>query len=468
LEQGPGRGQSVGVIEPAVALSSYWFHKTQRPTVVINQNLPANYRLVVNATDAVTNAKLAVSWNNAARQLDGLPGAGTYHIEHYWQKYGPDGITVLDTGMRKTETLTIVDGPNQSISAAGYIFGTMRVDDDGYDIGRDYSSDWYSLQVQMPGLLNLFTGALTAPDGSSRSSLWYEFTSPNGELIDEGRDLESMSFTGYVLPGVYQLRVGAYDDGGYQLTGIVTSSVPPPLVSNTELPAGVLGVAYPTNVKLVTVPAATAYRAGGLPLGLTCDSRTGQIYGTPLQAGTFEVMLWADNAGAAGDSKILTLTVAKGSQAITFAAPANKLSTDAPFDLGATASSGLPVSVAVVSGPASVSGTVVSLTGLGGAVVVRVSQPGTTNYHPAAEVERSFTVALVPLVFAAEQITDSRFLASWAPVPGATGYRLDVSTNAGFSNLVLSNYSPVYLFNGASSIATSHTVSGLSANTNYW
>jgi hypothetical protein len=80
----------------------------------------------------------------------------------------------------------------------------------------------------------------------------------------------------------------------------------------------------------------------------------------------------------------------------------------------------------------------------------------------------SALVAPAPVALPAEQITDSRFLASWLPVSGATGYRLDVSTNAGFSNLVLSNYAPVYIFNGVSSIATSHTVSGLSAKTDYW
>ncbi|MBD0327797.1 MAG: right-handed parallel beta-helix repeat-containing protein, partial [Pyrinomonadaceae bacterium] len=84
-------------------------------------------------------------------------------------------------------------------------------------------------------------------------------------------------------------------------------------------------------------------------------------------------------------------TPALQNQSISFAAVANKTYGDAPFSLSATASSGLPVSFRVVSGPATVVGNVVTLTGTG-TVVVEASQSGNASYNTAPPVTRSFNV----------------------------------------------------------------------------
>ena len=62
------------------------------------------------------------------------------------------------------------------------------------------------------------------------------------------------------------------------------------------------------------------------------------------------------------------------------------------FDLSASTSSGLPPSYQVISGPASVSGSQLSLTGSIGEVRIRASQPGNSSYHPAPEAVQSFWV----------------------------------------------------------------------------
>jgi uncharacterized protein (TIGR03437 family) len=78
-------------------------------------------------------------------------------------------------------------------------------------------------------------------------------------------------------------------------------------------------------------------------------------------------------------------------QTITFAV-ANHLGSDPAFPLQATASSGLPVAFSVLSGPATVSGNMLTLTGLG-TVTVQASQGGSNAFAPAAVVQ-SFSVAL--------------------------------------------------------------------------
>src|SRR5207248_4797507 len=65
---------------------------------------------------------------------------------------------------------------------------------------------------------------------------------------------------------------------------------------------------------------------------------------------------------------------------------------DVPFTVSATASSGLPVSFSILSGPATISGNTVTITGVG-TVTVRASQAGNTNYNPATPVDQLFNVS---------------------------------------------------------------------------
>ncbi len=84
-------------------------------------------------------------------------------------------------------------------------------------------------------------------------------------------------------------------------------------------------------------------------------------------------------------------TVTKIDQAITFAAPPNKIYGDAPFALAATASSGLPVSYSA-AGKCTLVGSTVTITGAGNCTVT-ASQPGDARYNPAPDVARTFAIA---------------------------------------------------------------------------
>jgi len=87
-----------------------------------------------------------------------------------------------------------------------------------------------------------------------------------------------------------------------------------------------------------------------------------------------------------------TFTVAKANQTITFGALAGRTYGDAPFTVGASASSALPVSFSIVSGPATISGNSITITGAG-TVTVRAAQSGDANWNAATSVDQSFTVA---------------------------------------------------------------------------
>ncbi|UYZ63732.1 malectin domain-containing carbohydrate-binding protein [Hymenobacter weizhouensis] len=145
--------------------------------------------------------------------------------------------------------------------------------------------------------------------------------------------------------------------------------------------------ALPITYSLVNTPATVATLAGNV-LTLT---GAGTVTVRAAQPGN------ANYVAAAPVDR--TFTVAKAAQTITFAAPADQTYTaGATFVLTASTSAGtgVPVSFAVVSGPATVAGNTLTLTGVG-RVTVRASQAGTANYQAAAAVERSFVARGVAL-----------------------------------------------------------------------
>lgn len=87
-----------------------------------------------------------------------------------------------------------------------------------------------------------------------------------------------------------------------------------------------------------------------------------------------------------------TLTVTQAEQVITFPSISDQVYSGSPVtvSLQATASSGLPVSY-TVSGPATLAGTSLKITGVG-AVTVTASQAGNSNYGAAAPVSQKFIV----------------------------------------------------------------------------
>lgn len=70
----------------------------------------------------------------------------------------------------------------------------------------------------------------------------------------------------------------------------------------------------------------------------------------------------------------------------------NQLTFNEPIALNATASSGLPVSFAMIEGPATIDGNVLTLTGETGLVKFRASQAGNAQWLPAPDVVKSFEV----------------------------------------------------------------------------
>ena len=105
-----------------------------------------------------------------------------------------------------------------------------------------------------------------------------------------------------------------------EIQSMSTGGASAPVISNTSIPAGSIGVAYSFSIAASNTP--TSYNATGLPAGLTINTSTGVISGTPSQTGTSNVTLSATNSGGSG-TKVLSFTVTEpAGTVVCYRAPA--------------------------------------------------------------------------------------------------------------------------------------------------
>jgi hypothetical protein len=139
---------------------------------------------------------------------------------------------------------------------------------------------------------------------------------------------------------------------------------------------------------------ASFYDNGSLWASLTISSGTASATGFAGQVpGTYAV-----TASYSGDSQNspssagTTVTITQAPQSITFAPPASPVTYGvSPISLSASTSSGLGVSFSVLSGPATVSGNILTITGAG-TVIVAANQPGNADYLAAPQVTTTIVV----------------------------------------------------------------------------
>jgi uncharacterized protein (TIGR03437 family) len=102
----------------------------------------------------------------------------------------------------------------------------------------------------------------------------------------------------------------------------------------------------------------------------------------------------------------VNFVIGLSTQTISFAIP-NHSSSDAPFTLQASDSSGLPVTFSVVSGPATIAGNTLTITGVG-TVTVKAIQAGNSSYAGAT------ATATFDVILGSPAVTSVESAASYA------------------------------------------------------
>lgn len=136
-------------------------------------------------------------------------------------------------------------------------------------------------------------------------------------------------------------------------------------------------------------PVVTSTEPAGLPVEVVYNN----LLEPPVNAGIYGVKVSIKHPYYTGTAEG-QLIIEKALQTISFDPP-DKFTDDAPFQLLATASSDLPVSISLVSGPATLEADMVTLTREPGTVQLLAVQEGDDNYEAADVVEASFDVRIV-------------------------------------------------------------------------
>ena len=188
----------------------------------------------------------------------------TYSDSRYLTVNGPPTITTQPTGQ------TVVIGAN-----ATFTIGATGVPTPTYQ--------WYKNNAIIP----------------NATSASYTFT--NAQITDSGSDFSV----------VVTNTAGSITSNNAALT--VTTNPQPPVITSALTASGTVGTVF-SGYTITATNSPTSYSASGLPTGLSVNTSTGVISGTPTTANTYTVTLSATNAAGTGPTAALTFIVNPGTQ----------------------------------------------------------------------------------------------------------------------------------------------------------
>ncbi len=151
---------------------------------------------------------------------------------------------------------------------------------------------------------------------------------PTGLSINTSTGLISGTAT-VVMTTAFPVMVTATNgSGSANQTLTITVTLPAPAITSSTTASGT--VASPFSYQITASGAPTSYNATGLPAGLSINTMTGAIAGTPTVNGVTNAMISATNASGTG-SQTLTITISN------LPAPnAGSFSVTVPFNMPAT------------------------------------------------------------------------------------------------------------------------------------
>ena len=224
----------------------------------------------------------------------------------------------------------------------------------------------------------------------------------------------------------------------------ITWATPASIIYGAALSATQLNATLSVPGQCVYSPASgTVLNAGTQVLTATCTPDDTTNYAIPATAQ-------------------VSLNISKASQAITFAPIVSPVAYTSAIALSATGgNSGNPVTFSVVSGPAVVSGNLLTITGIG-AIVLKADQAGNGNFLAAASVTQS-------ILSVASSITSNAASLAFGSVPAGTTsapQTLILGNSNGFalSNVLLSITGP---FSQTSTCTTLAALSTCSVNVTF-
>ncbi len=323
------------------------------------------------------------------------------------------------------------------------------------------ASSGLPLTIEVTGVANYENGLIvltsqvgtvtvTASQAGNENYLAADPVAITFEVIESGSTPQNINFT--------QIGDKVYGDDAFDLTATATSDLPvyftadgPAAVSGTLVSITGAGEVTVTAVQpgsieyapasatqtftvakrdqLITLPeiADKSITDGSFSIGATVDSELDLMYEVTgpatispigeisLSGMTGQVRVTVSQTGDENHNAALPVTTSflvsdpsKTNQAITFPIIATKVFGQGSFDLAATSDADLTVSYELVSGPITLSGNTVTITGAGIASI-RALQNGNGDFNPAPPVTQSFAINKATQVITFTAIPDKTY-----------------------------------------------------------
>ncbi len=368
-------------------------------------NIPDIFKSAFNVITAVSTVsaptKGTVSYNFAAGTMTYTPFAGQSGTDT-WTYRGTGGATTTT----RTASVLIAPPPAPVITSANNSSGT--------------GGQAFMFTVTATNSPTNF-GATGLPSGLSI----------NSSGLISGTPTQS---------GVFPVTLSATNAGGTGMQAFtLTINLVAPVITSSNMASGNGGQAFNFTITASNLPA--SFNATGLPAGLSINTGTGLISGTPTVTGVFPVTASATNTAGTG-MQALTITINLVAPVVTSSNMTNATS-GSPFSFQVTASNlptsfnavGLPSGLSIDTNTGLITGTPV--VAMGGPVMVTVSA---TNGAGTGMQTLTITVSLNPPTITSAntasgnsgapfsyQITATDFPSSY----NATGLPAGLSVNTG-------------------------------------
>ncbi len=258
-------------------------------------------------------------------------------------------------------------------------------------------------------------GAVTPTTQTTQTAQTITFTAPTSPVTYPVAPITLSATAGSGLPVTFSIISGPGSISGNTLTvtgagtiviaanqaGNSTYAPAPQVTQSVVVNLASQTITFTAPTSPVTYPVApvtlSATASSGLPVTFSVSSGPGSVTGNTLTVtGAGTIVIAANQAGnttyAPATQVTQSIVVNLASQTIIFTAPASPVTYPvSPVTLSANATSGLPVTFSIVSGPGSISGNTLTVTGTG-TIVIAANQPGNSTYAPAAQVTQSIVV----------------------------------------------------------------------------
>lgn len=316
-----GLGWSQVVLTNASPSNTIDFSATMQTTVGNGAFTGAGFQATPTAGQLNSNAWAVSGWSDGALAFGGTRTAGDYARGNVAVAVGTGGMYAYTGAPHNAANPCLMIQPGGSDFAPGTL--TLRIRNDGSDyiVGMNISYNLFIRNDQERS--NSFNFSYSDNNTTYTSVSALDYNSPAASSGTTWTQVgtspsRQTSITDLAIPpgGYFYIRWSSADVGGsgsrdeFGLDDIAmtaTYGIPSPPVITSDLNSSILqNTSYSYFITGTYNP--NSFNATGLPPGLSINTSTGEISGTPTVAGTYDIIITASNPGGS-DVETLQLVV---------------------------------------------------------------------------------------------------------------------------------------------------------------